>query len=431
MRKAGLLVAAVAWVLASPSIRGAEEVKAITLKEARELALRRHPRITAAELIALASREGTREAQAAYFPQVFANLTAVGTSQENTRIGAGALNNPAIFDRFSAGVTVSMLITDFGRRMNLADSSKFRELAEEKGADATREQVLLELYSTYFSTLQAQSLVGVAQQTVETRRLLAEQVTALANNKLKSDLDVSFARVSQQEGELLLARAQNDLKAAFARLSTLLGFRDSQSLQLVDEPMPEESKEDLNQLIAEALEGRPDLARLQYQYKAADTYAQAEGKLNLPTISAVGTAGLIPVGDSAFDDEYAAAGVNVSIPLFTGFNYSARRAEADLRAKAAAEVLRDEENLIARDVRIAWQNVAYARQRIALTNQLAEQATLALDLTQTRYNLGTSSIVDLSQAQLNKTSADIAKTNARYDYQIQRALLDFQIGAMK
>jgi outer membrane protein len=60
-----------------------------------------------------------------------------------------------------------------------------------------------------------------------------------------------------------------------------------------------------------------------------------------------------------------------------------------------------------------------------------DQATQALDLAQTRYDLGLSSIVELSQAQLNKTSAEIASASAKYDYQLQRAVLDYQIGALR
>ena len=62
--------------------------------------------------------------------------------------------------------------------------------------------------------------------------------------------------------------------------------------------------------------------------------------------------------------------------------------------------------------------------------RIIEQTQLALDLAQSRYDLGLSSIVELSQAQLNLTSAQIASASARYDYQTQRAVVDYQIGAL-
>ena len=67
-------------------------------------------------------------------------------------------------------------------------------------------------------------MLHVAQQTVDTRRLLGDQVTALATNKLRSELDVSFAQVQLQQARLLVEKARNDADAAMATLSTALGL---------------------------------------------------------------------------------------------------------------------------------------------------------------------------------------------------------------
>ena len=72
-----------------------------------------------------------------------------------------------------------------------------------------------------------------------------------------------------------------------------------------------------------------------------------------------------------------------------------------------------------------------AFERLGLTAQLLKQAQRALDLAQGRYDLGLSSIVELSQAQLNLTSAQIASASARYDYQAQRVVVDYQVGALR
>ncbi len=150
-----------------------------------------------------------------------------------------------------------------------------------------------------------------------------------------------------------------------------------------------------------------------------------------PTISAVGSAGVVPIRDPRLPENYAAAGVNLSLPLFTGGLHAARRREADLRAKAAEENLRDEENNVVREVRLARMNVDYSFERLGLTAKLLEHARQAFELTEARYNLGASSIVDLSQAQLNKTTAEIAQANAKYQYHLRRAILDFQIGKLR
>ena len=94
-------------------------------------------------------------------------------------------------------------------------------------------------------------------------------------------------------------------------------------------------------------------------------------------------------------------------------------------ALAAAELLRDEENNVVRDVRVAFLKARHAHERLALTAKLFDHARASHDLARARYNLGASSIAELSQAQLNLTSAEIARTSARYECLALRAELDF------
>ncbi|HEY9153577.1 MAG TPA: TolC family protein, partial [Opitutaceae bacterium] len=64
------------------------------------------------------------------------------------------------------------------------------------------------------------------------------------------------------------------------------------------------------------------------------------------------------------------------------------------------------------------------------TDQLVKHAREAFDLAQARYRAGSSSVIELSQAQLSETSASITQVNARYDALIEKAVLDYQSGAM-
>ena len=84
-----------------------------------------------------------------------------------------------------------------------------------------------------------------------------------------------------------------------------------------------------------------------------------------------------------------------------------------------------------RDVRVAWSGAVNAFQRIDVTAQFLRQAALALDLAQGRYNLGLASIVELTQAQLNLTQAEIENLSAKYDYQTQYSVLQYTVGNLR
>jgi len=403
--------------------------QALTLTEAHQLALQNHPQIAAADYRTLAAEQVVIEARSSFFPSVNLYGSAVGADSQSTRIMAGGLNNPSVFDRAAEGLGLNQLITDFGRTANLTASSRFQAQAEHNRAAATREQVLLQVDVNYFGVLQAQAVLHVARQTLDMRQLLLDQVSLLASNKLKSDLDVSFARVALEEGRLLVQRAGSDADAALASLSTALGFHEQRVFQPVEQPPPLTAAiNNVPELIETALHDRPELASLRNEQAAALRFARAQRDARYPVISAVGAVGNSPTHDDRLPDNYAAGGIQLNMPLFAGGLYAARQHEAELRTRADAEVLRDSEDSVIRDVRIACLNVDNAEERLRITEQLLNHAAEAFDLAQARYKVGSSSIVELSQAQLAYTAAQIANTNARYEVLMQQANLNYQIG---
>ena len=234
-------------------------------------------------------------------------------------------------------------------------------------------------------------------------------------------------------GRLLLLEALNNYEASLNSLSAILGYQEQQNFQPVEEikeAVPPAS--DVNPLVMQALQQRPELRALTDQVTAAEKFATAEHDLKRPTISALAAAGITPVrSGQPLTDWYGAAGVNINIPLFNGFMFDARAKAADLQTDANRQRLADLRNNIARDVRNAWQDTSRAYERLFVTRQLREQANLAFDLAQSRYNLGLSSIVEFSQAALQKTEADIESTDAQYQYRLTQIVLAFTMSVPK
>ena len=403
----------------------------LTLKEAESLALRNNPQITIGKLRSLEAREYVRETRSALLPQAYLSLTAVD-SDPGGRITAGGLTNPAVYPRAAAGATVSQLITDFGRTTNLVSSSKFQEKAEDQNAAATTADITLAVDQAFYNSLETLDLVTVADQTVRARQTLVDKIQALTNAKLRSDLDLSFAKVDVARAKLLLLESQNNFQTALAALSAILGYQDEQNFDLerpaetMQPPAPT-----VEPLIIQALQQRPELQSLQFQIDSAQKNDAAEHDLWRPTVNALGTVGLAPVRDNTIPSWYGAVGVNVNIPVFNGFLYSSRAKAADLQTEIAKQKFADSRNNIARDVRTSWQQTNQAYERLSVTQQLSEQANLALNLAQSRYNLGLSSIVEFTQAELGKTEADIANTDAQYRYLLTQIVLAYTIAAPK
>jgi outer membrane protein len=423
-----LAVVSVSAVLSCASA-AAQGPQKLSLKDAEQLAIQNHPQIQASIDVASAAKAQVTEARSAYYPTVYGSLTAVD-SENNSRIAAGGLNNPIIYERYANGLNVSQLVTDFGRTHELVESSNLHAKADQERVTATRADVLLGVDTAYFVALRAQAVLKVAQETVKERQLVADQVGELEKNKIKSGLDLSFANVDLAQAQLLLLQAQNDLDTSYADLSAALGYGDQRIFELTDQPQPAAPPADFPSLLTQAIQNRPDLISLRLDAASAHSYATAERDLWFPTISAAGTAGLTPYGADQLAPRYAAAGVNVNIPIFNGRLFGALHSEAKSRASAQEQYVRDLQNRVVRDVRNAWLNANSAFQRLALTDQLLKQATDAMDLAQARYKLGLSSIIEFSQAQLNLTQAQLESASAKYDYETQLSALNYQIGVL-
>jgi outer membrane protein len=421
-----------AAVLAAPQAAGpAPGVVTITREQAEQLAMKNNPQISASRLLALAEGQTVREARSADLPQIGVNATAV-KAEDGSRIGAGQLTSSRLYTHAGGGGTLSQLITDFGYTHDLIATANLRTKAQEQSARATEQDIIYATDQAFYRLMDAQSLRQLADQTVKARSNVSDQITALTQSKLKSDLDLNIASADVSQARLFALDAANAVETASAALAALLAAPPETEYAAVEDsaqalPPPPETSQPLE---AAALVQRPDLAALRYNTQASQQFAKAEARQYLPTISASAIGGVTPVRvDGAYPENwYAAAGVNLSLPIFTGFRISAQTKEARYRAAAEQAKAANLSNIVQRDVRTATLAAQTAFQRIAVAQQFKSQAAQALSLAQTRYQLGLSSIVELSQAQLQSTQADVSAVNALYDYLLALRSLDYSRG---
>ncbi len=407
----------------------------ITRSEAETLALKNNPRITASTLLALAAGQITRQTRSNELPQIYGAATAE-KAEDGGRIGAGSLTDSRLYTHAGAGGTLTQLITDFGHTRDLVATNKLQQKAQDKTTIATQQDVMMATDTAFYRLLNAQSLLRVAKATVAARADTQNLTSALTKSALKSDLDLNVASADLSQAQLLLLDAENAVASASAALASVLAASPDTVYAAEEDssapPPPPPSPDSSNALNAEAQKQRPDLQALQLNAQAYEKFARAQQLQHLPTISALATGGITPVApDNVFvPNFYAAGGVNLSVPFFTGFRISAQAEEARLRQKATEKQAQDLSNTISRDVRIGVLNAETAFRRIAVADQFRNQTAQALALAQTRYKLGLSSIVELSQAQLQGTQAAVAAVNARYDYLLALRTLDYARGQL-
>lgn len=408
----------------------AAETLRLTLAEARALALKNQPQIQGLEYSAQATLQVSRQIRALLQPQVTLGLTG-NAAIENSRFALGSQASQALFNRVGAGVQINQLITDFGRLRKLGESNDTRASAEREGLNQFRLVVLARVDRAWFSLLRARAVERVAQQTLEARKLIVDQVTALADAKLRSTLDLSFAKVNLADAKLLLTRSSNEAATAESDLATAIGLSTMPAIEQVESPDTGSALPDaLDAFVQKAFQQRPDLKQTELELRAARQLLEAEQRLRRPTVSVIGAYGAIPAALGALSNQYGVLSLNVLYPLFNGRQFEARQSEVALRIRAAEKRREEQRNLIAQEIRSAYFAARTAAERLAASRELLEQATLSLDLAQTRYDLGLGSIVELSQAQLTKTAAAVGDLAAQYDDRLSRLVLLYLSGEM-
>jgi outer membrane protein len=403
----------------------------LTLDQAENLALTNQPRLLAAQLRSRAAAERIREARAGLFPIASFDATGAEVADTGTATAAGNLTTSSLSDRFAYGANLSQLVTDFGRTHALISSERANSEAQADRATLTRAQVRLHVRDDYYAVLGQESVLNAAQAALANRRLVLRQLNVLEQNQLRSTLDVNFAAVLVSQAQLAVVQAQSDVSQARASLATAMGESQPVAASLVPidpntEPLPPGPEDAQGQ----AQQQRADLSAARADQKAAEQYASAEKRLRLPTLKVLAAAGDIPYHDHTLHSDYTAAGFNLDIPVFNGGLFSARRAQAELQANARSQDAKELSLEVSEQVRNAWYRANEAFQSLDVSSQLVTQAREALRLAQDRYDAGLGSIVELNEAQLNETSAEINAASAVDTYLTRRAELDFSTGLL-
>jgi outer membrane protein len=403
----------------------------LTLDQAETTALANQPRMLAAQLRAHASDERIREARSGLFPTVGFNATGVRVADTGTSTAAGNITTSSLSDRFAYGGNLAQLVTDFGRTSALIGSARSNAEAQNDVATLTRAQVRLNVRESFYQVLGAEAVLRSAQAAQASRQLISRQLSALAQSQLRSTLDVNFAGVLESQAELAVVRAKSMVAQQRARLATAMGLQQPVAASLADVPLSNDALPPTpDDLLKQAQNQRADLNAVQAQQHAAQQFATSERKLSYPTLNVLGAAGDIPFHDHTLHDSYAAAGFNLNIPVFNGGLFAARRAEADLEASARSRDVQELQLEVSQQVRDAWYQADEAYRSLDVTARLVAQSKEALRLAQDRYDAGLGSIVELNEAQLNETSAEITAADATYTYLSRRAELDFAAGLL-
>jgi outer membrane protein len=400
----------------------------LTLDEAIRTALQQHPRLKRAQEAILAGEARTEQAKSGYYPQVSASgIAKQGLSGASGALGLRGLVTSPLFRDLGTSAAAFQNIYDFGRTAHQVKASRWATVSLEHALEAERAWVTLNVEREYFTVLQQQRLVEVAEKTLAERRLTVRQAAAFYQAQLKSKVDLTLAEVGAAKAELELVQARNLLRTAFAELNHAMGIVGEATYTLTEPTITVGTLPQVGSLLAEGQQQRPELRALEAQIQADQEIVERAKRNRWPKVMGLWSSGWVRFSEYTLGRLMLGA-FGIDLPIFTGGRLKNEIVEAEANL-AQTQAARDE---LAQEIRLqvqrAHDDLSSAMEAVRANERLITQAREALRLAQLRYSAQLASFVELTAAEAAAAGAEAEHARSLYGYKIAEAVLQYAAG---
>jgi TolC family type I secretion outer membrane protein len=403
---------------------------ALSFAAAVDLALCRNPATRNAWAMAREQAAALGSAESAWLPSISATGSATRDFGTHEDTSGGLYSGPQNTEDAAANLTWTLY--DFGARGGRIASARHLLDAASATVSSVAQQTVLNVVQGYYGVVAADAGLVAAQTTESASSRSFEVARSLFGGGAGTRADVLQAETAFDQAVLARVQAAAAAKTAHGTLAVTLGLPADQSMMLAPDAVPAEAPAltaRMADLMAEAMRQRPDLAAARAQRDSAEaniTVARAAGR---PSI-AISAGHDLVVTTGTPQQNYSLIGVNVTVPIFTGFNvdYGVRQAQAALEASEAnAEQVRLG---VTQGVWNAYYALESANQQLTVTTGLTQVAEENQQVALGRYQAGVGSIVDVLTAQTAASLARVTRINAELGWQVARAQLALALGRL-
>jgi outer membrane protein len=401
--------------------------KNLTLEEAVKLALEYHPSLRAARAAVRSSSAILKQSESAYFPSL--DFSASGSHT------AGAfVFNPAFpprvqkYQNYSAGVQAQQVIFDFGKTISSVSANRSGVKASQYNYQTSRNTVIAGVQLAYFGLIQAQRVIKVDEETVNQAEKHLFQAKAFYEVGTSPRYDITSAEVDLANANVQLISARNQLRIARIQLDNAMGIHPVMNYVAVDSFTIEPFTMSLDSARQLALNLRPDFRSLYAHLKQNQAVVTAMWSQHLPTLLASGS---YTWNGFAFPLQNRwTVGLTLSLPLFQGFGIRAQVQEAQANVETLQANIDELSETISLEVEQYYLNLKDAEERIVATETLITQARENLRLAEQRYSTGVGSALEITDALVSLSNAQITNIQALFDYNSALVQLRQAIGVM-
>ena len=432
-----LLVAA---VVVTPTLAGAQSTAPgakIGLQDAIGIALRQSVLVKQSENAVASSTNGVSEAKSAFLPSLNLNTS---SARSVGRAGTSTFGS-STSQSLNTGISSSFTVFDGLRNVNELRQAKLDVTATTSDLTRARQTAVYTVASNYLTLATAEGQLSVQKENLAAQEAQEKQLQTLVKAGARSISDLYQQQATTAAARANVVSAERDVELARIALIQTLQLDPRGSYDFVAPTVGDVSgtvpKYDLDSLLSRAFASRSDLAAEQTRVEVAAVGTKAAGASRLPTVSlstsynaSYNSAAASALGAQLDQNRGGSVSLGVSFPLFDKGASSAAVQEAKIREDNARLALADQRQSVALDVRRAWLTLESTRQQLTVALAQQKAADLAVSTTQARYQVGTSTLLELTQARSSQLQANVAVVNARNALAFQDALLPYYTGEL-
>jgi outer membrane protein len=429
-----------AAMVAAPAMAGAQSPAPgakIGLQDAIGIALRQSVLVKQSENAVASSETGVSQAKNAFLPSLSLNTS---TARSVGRAGTSNIGSSSS-QSLNTGLSSSFTVFDGLRNVNELRQAKLDVAANSSELTRARQTAVFTVASNYLTLATAEGQLAVQKENLASQEAQEQQLQTLVKAGARSISDLYQQQATTAASRASVVSAERDVELARIALIQTLQLDPRGSYDFVAPTVGDLSgsvpKYDLDSLLTRAFASRSDLAAEQTRVQVAAVGTRAAAASRLPTVSistnynaSYNSAAASALGAQLDQNRGGSVSLGVSFPVFDKGTTNAAVQQAKIQEENARLALADQRQAVALDVRRAWLTLESTRQQLTVALAQKKAADLAVSTTQARYQVGTSTLLELTQARASQLQANVAVVNARNALAFQDALLPYYTGEL-
>mgnify|MGYP001944850720 FL=1 len=430
-----------ALILCFPILVAAQS-QVITIEDAIEIALENNYQLKQAENNLSISELQELSAKADFFPSLNANV--------NRGLNIGRRFDTETTGQFvdvttnNLSASLSSNIDIFNGFANINNLRRSREItaSREELLQRVRENVIFSTASSYLDYLLSSQLLEIAKENLQTSQSQLEQIEAQVEVGSRPMVDLLNQESLVANNELDLVNRENEVDLARLSLIRILQIDPLGEYEFVIPDIGQGSavpiNYDLGELVGAALENRADLRSEQRTILAEEYQVKVAKAQYYPTISGSASIrsnysdlSMLSYTDQFFDQNVARSfGISLSIPIFNRLNARTNVEIQKINLKNAELGLENTRLQVIQEVNQAYRDYLARVKEVESTQRALDAAERAYETELQRYEVGASTLIELSLANNAYVQAQASQAQATYRFIFQEKLLDYFIGRM-